>query len=431
MLATDFACAFGTYLESGSVVLGRDTRRAGERLRSSVIAGLLATGMTIYDVGIVPTPVLQYALTQLHANGGICISGSSTGAEWKALRFFGVDGAPLNTYQSEELLDIFHNGSFSYAPWNNIGRLSYSQSALPVYTEHLKTFLDVETIRSRQFKIVLDCGNGTASQFVESLLKEFGCEVVAINNHPSPDAMYTPLPGEKQTQSIRQLMKPLGADAGFFFNLDASSIVIVSDQGTSLGEEYTFALLTEYMLSEQPGETGRDQCFHLEFDRYDCAKIWDLLFHAVGSDNSILLNVCAPFLPLSAARAAAAQRFRIFCTALTALSSMGIILQMLAQRKTALSEVVQTFPRYTIYKDVVRCPVFLFHTVLRRISEIFSGERLDFTDGVKIFFDTGWLHIRPSRNDPLMRVIAESPDPEEADRLYQSGKTEVRKAIAA
>jgi phosphomannomutase/phosphoglucomutase len=92
---------------------------------------------------------------------------------------------------------------------------------------------------------------------------------------------------------------------------------------------------------------------------------------------------------------------------------------------------VQTFPEYTIYKDVVRCPVFLFHTVLRRISEIFSGERLDFTDGVKIFFDTGWLHIRPSRNDPLIRIIVESPDAEEADRLYHVGKTEVRKAIAA
>ena len=430
MLATDFACAFGTYLESGSVVLGRDTRRAGERLRSSVIAGLLATGMTIYDVGIVPTPVLQYALTQLHANGGICISGSSTGAEWKALRFFGVDGAPLNTYQSEELLDIFHNGSFSYAPWNNIGRLSYSQSALPVYTEHLKTFLDVETIRSRQFKIVLDCGNGTASQFVESLLKEFGCEVVAINNHPSPDAMYTPLPGEKQTQSIRQLMKPLGADAGFFFNLDASSIVIVSDQGTSLGEEYTFALLTEYMLSEQPGKPV--------VTNVSTSSLIDMIAQKYGSPVSrcrigqqYIIERMRSISAIIGGEGSGSAAFPNFLYGFDGIVSMGIILQMLAQRKTALSEVVQTFPRYTIYKDVVRCPVFLFHTVLRRISEIFSGERLDFTDGVKIFFDTGWLHIRPSRNDPLMRVIAESPDPEEADRLYQSGKTEVRKAIAA
>jgi phosphomannomutase len=128
---------------------------------------------------------LQYVLTQLNSKGGICISGSNTGSEWKALRFFSADGAPLNTYQSEELLDIFHNGTFSYVSWNQVGKLSYYQSALQKYTEHLLTFLDVEAIRARQFKIVLDCGNGTASQFVESLLTAFGCEVIAINNQPS------------------------------------------------------------------------------------------------------------------------------------------------------------------------------------------------------------------------------------------------------
>ncbi|GAK61286.1 phosphoglucomutase/phosphomannomutase alpha/beta/alpha domain I [Candidatus Vecturithrix granuli] len=430
MLATDFACAFGTYIESGAVVLGRDTRRAGERLRSSVIAGILATGVDLYDIGITPTPVLQYALTQLNSKGGISISGSSTGSEWKALRFFSADGAPLNTYQSEELLDIFHNGSFSYAPWNQVGQLSYCQTALQKYTEHLLAFLDVDTIRARQFKIVLDCGNGTASQFVESLFNAFGCEVIAINNQPSPDAIYTPLPNEKHTQAIRQLIQPLGADAGFFFNLDASSIVIVSDRGQSLGEEYTFALLTDYMLSQHPGKPV--------VTNVSTSSLIDMIAQKYGSPVSrcrigqqYIIERMRSISAIIGGEGSGSAAFPDFLYGFDGIVSMGLILQMLAQRQTTLNEVVQTFPRYTIYKDVVRCPVFLFHTVLRRISEIFSGYRLDFTDGVKIFFDTGWLHIRPSRNDPLMRVIAESPEPEEADRLHQLGKTEVRKAIVA
>jgi phosphomannomutase len=108
---------------------------------------------------------------------------------------------------------------------------------------------------------------------------------------------------------------------------------------------------------------------------------------------------------------------------------MGLILQMLAHRQTTISDIVQTFPKYTIKKDCVQCPVYIFQNVLRRISEIFAEKELDLTDGVKIFFSSGWLHIRPSRNEPVIRVIAESRIPEEAEKFLQLGKTEVRKAM--
>jgi phosphomannomutase len=108
---------------------------------------------------------------------------------------------------------------------------------------------------------------------------------------------------------------------------------------------------------------------------------------------------------------------------------MGVILQMLACKQTSISELVRSFPQYTIKKDFIRCPIYLFHPILRRISEMFSEKTLDLTDGIKIFFDSGWLHIRPSRNEPVIRVIAESQDPEETENLLQRGKTEVRKAM--
>ena len=430
MLATDFASAFGTYIESGSVVIGRDTRRAGERLRSSVIAGLLSTGINIHDLGIVPTPVLQYVLTQLNANGGISISGPSVGAEWKTLKFFGADGAPLNTYRNEELLDIFHNGSFTYAPWNQLGKLSYHQSALQAYSEYLKSFLDVETIRERQFKIVLDCSNGTASQFAESLFKELGCDVIAINNKPSPDAQYTPLPVKEHTQSVCQIVQPLGADAGFYINLDSTGLVIASEQGTSLSEEYTFALLTDYLLSEYPGRpvvTNVSTSSLID----DIARKYGSTVSRCRIGQQYIIERMRSISAVIGGEGSGNAAFPNFLYGFDGIASLGLILQMLAHRQTTLTEIVSTFPKYTIYKDFVRCPVYLFHTILGRISEIFSGKRLDLTDGVKIFFDPGWLHIRPSRNEPIIRIIAESQNPEEAERLYQLGKTEVRKAMIA
>jgi phosphomannomutase len=428
MSAIDFASAFGTYIESGTVVLGRDTRRTGERLRSAVIAGLLSTGIDIYDVGIVPTPVLQHALVQSGANGGLCISGPSVGTEWKALKFFGADGAPLNSYQDEELLDIFHNGSFSQAPWNQLGHLVYEKSALQKYAEALKTFLDIETIRERQFKIVIDCCNGTASQFVDLLFTELGCDVIAINNEPSPDAVYTPLLEAKNTQAICQIVNPVGADAGFYVNIDASSLIVISDQGVSLGEEYTFALLADYVLSKN---SGRAVVTNVSTSQLidDIAQKYGSTVSRCQIGQKYIIERMRSMSAVIGGEGSGGIAFPEFLYGFDGIASIGIMLQMLAQRQINISDLIREFPQYTIKKDVVRCPVYLFHAILRRIAEIFARERLDLTDGVKIFFDSGWLHIRPSRNEPIIRVIAESLNPDEAENLLQRGKTEVRKAM--
>lgn len=424
----NFASAFGTYIESGAVALGRDTRRAGERLRSSVIAGLLATGINIYDLGIVPTPVLQYALTQLDTQGGLSISGPSVGTEWKALRFFGTDGAPLNTYQSEELLDIFHNGSFSYAAWNQLGTLSFYEEARQLYADRLQEFLDIDAIRSRQFTIVIDCCNGTASKFVEPLFEDFGCDVIAINNEPSPDAVYTPLPEEKNTQAVCQIVTPLKADAGFYFNLDASSLVVISEQGVSLGEEYTFALLTDYMLSQHPGQPVVTNASTTQLID-DLAEKYHSIVSRCRIGQQYVIERMRSIAAIIGGEGSGGAAFPGFLYGFDGIVSMGLILQMLAHRQTTISDIVQTFPKYTIKKDFVQCPVYMFQNVLRRISEIFAGKELDLTDGVKIFFGSGWLHIRPSRNEPVIRVIAESRILEEAEKFLQLGKTEVRKAV--
>lgn len=428
MTAIDFACAFGTYIESGKVVVGRDTRRTGERLRSSVIAGLMSTGIDVYDLGIVPTPVLQHAIRQIGATGGVSVSGPNLGAEWNALKFFGADSAPLNTYQDEELLDIFYNGSFASKSWNQLGHLTHHQRALASYSDALKAFLDVEAIRARKFKVVVDCCNGTASQFADAFFSELGCEVIAINNEPSPDAVYRTLPEAKSTQAVCQTVKPLGADAGFYFNLDATSLVVISEQGESLGDECTFALLTDYILSQHPGKPVVTNLSTSSLIDDLAQKYGSPVFRSRIGQKYIIERMRSIGAALGGEGSGGAA-FPNFLHGFDGIVSMGLILQMLAQRQTTISEVARTFPAYVIKKDFVRCPVHLFHAVLRKVAETFSEASLDLNDGVKIFFDSGWLHIRPSRNEPVIRVIAESRDAAETDNLLQRGKTEVRKAM--
>lgn len=428
MSAIDFACAFGTYLESGKVVLARDTRRAGELLKSSVISGLLSTGIDVYDLGVLPTPAMQHAITQLGAQGGVSISGTTFGAEWKALKFFDADGAPLNSYKDEELLDIFYNGSFSSKPWNKLGKLLRYEAARESYAAALKQFLDIDAIRKRGFKIVIDCCNGSASQFVSQLFTEFGCEVLAINNEPSPDARYHAMPEAKNAQAACRVVKPLQADVGFYLNLDATGLVVISDQGEPLGEEYTFAMLTDYILSENPGSgivTNVSTSSLIEdlADRYQSKVVRTRI-----GQKYIIERMRSTVAGL-AGEGSGGVAFPGFLNGFDGIASMGMILQMLAKRQTTISELVASFPQHATKKDFIRCSVHLFQPVLRQISEIFSDRELDLTDGVKIFFDSGWLHIRPSRNEPVIRVIAESRDAEEAENLLQRGKTEVRKAM--
>lgn len=275
---------------------------------------------------------------------------------------------------------------------------------------------------------MLDCCNGTASQCVDQLFTEFGCEVLAINNEPSPDAVYRPLPEARSTQAVCQIVKPMRADAGFYFNLDATGLVVISDQGHALGEEYTFALLTDCILSEQPGKgivTNVSTSSLID----DIAGRYGSTVTRTRIGEKYIIERMRSIGGILAGEGSGGAVFPDFLYGFDGIVSMGVILQMLAKRQTSISEIVRAFPPYTIKKDVVRCPVHLFHPVLRRISEIFAAHPLDLTDGVKILFDSSWLHIRPSRNEPVIRVIAESRNPEEAENLRQRGKTEVRKAM--
>jgi phosphomannomutase len=315
-------------------------------------------------------------------------------------------------------------------PWNQIGRLDLYDSALQMYADALKEFLDVDAIRAQQYKIVLDCCNGTASHFVESLFTEMGCEVVAINNEPSPDAKYEPLPEEKNTQAVCQIVKPLGADVGFYFNIDATSLVVISDQGVSLGEEYTFGLLTEYILSQHPGKaivTNVSTTGLID----DLGRKYNATVSRCPIGQRYVIERMRSISAVFGGEGSGGAAYPQFLYAFDGILSMGLVLQMLAHRQTRVSEIVQSFPKYLIKKGFINCPVYLFHSVLARVMEQFADQELDLTDGVKVFLDDGWLHIRPSRNEAIIRVIAESRDADDVEQLLHLGKTEVRKAMVS
>ena len=159
-VAVEFSQAFGTYLDGGRILVGRDTRDSGPMVRAAVIAGLLAAGCEVIDLGVSPTPSLQLAVTWLNADGGIAITAGHNPSQWNALKFVRGDGLYLNPTQAEELLDIFHQGEFAKAKWDQIKPAIECQDPIDHHMELLKEIFDVDAIRNRRLKVAVDCCNG-------------------------------------------------------------------------------------------------------------------------------------------------------------------------------------------------------------------------------------------------------------------------------
>src|SRR5882762_9626422 len=252
-VAVGFAQAFATYLDSGRILVCRDTRSSGPMVRSAVVAGLLAAGCEVIDLGICPTPSLQLAAGWLKADGGIAVTAGHNPAPWSALKFVRGDGLYLNPLQAEELLDIFHQGEFAKATWDVIQPATQYQDPIEHHIELLKNAFDTVAIKARRLKVAVDCCNGACSRLIPRWLAELGCDVLAINNDPNGAFPHRPEPTPETMAQLSAVVKADQADIGFAHAADGERLGIVTELGHPLSEELTLALATRIRLEQSVG----------------------------------------------------------------------------------------------------------------------------------------------------------------------------------
>src|SRR6267378_3347475 len=252
-VAVGFSQAFGSYLDSGRILVCRDTRASGPMVRAAVMAGLLAAGCEVIDLDVCPTPSLQLAVTWLKADGGIAITAGHNPSQWNALKFVRGDGLYLNPTQAEELLDIFHQGEFAKATWDKIEPAIKHQDPLEHHVELLKHAFAVEAIRDRRLKVAVDCCNGACSRLIPRWLQELGCEVLAINDDPGAPFPHRPEPKPETMAQLSAVVKAGHADIGFAHDADGERLGIVTELGQPLSEELTLALATRLRLAQKAG----------------------------------------------------------------------------------------------------------------------------------------------------------------------------------
>jgi phosphomannomutase len=405
-LITDFACAFGTYVQSGLVVVGRDTRASGEMVKSSVLAGLVSTGCTVVDLGICPTPIIQFMVRELSAAGAIAISAGHNDARWNALGFINSGGTYLNAYEGEGVLDIYHSGEFVKRPWDALGKVEQKTDYLPIYFSRLCSFIDTKAVREAHFKVIIDPCNGAGAGVVDILCECLGCQLIPINNEPTGIFPHDPEPRPRNARQIASIVKPVQADIGFLLSSDVGRVSIVTDTGETVTEECTFPLVLEHFLSRKKGPVVTNLSTTKMVDdialRYDCPLVKSQVghFHTIHT----MLGEDAVIAGEGSGTVAVPE----FQPAFDAFLSIGLILEMMALRRKKISELLRELPRYHIIKEKIYCPPEKVHNAIDEVRQYYRNEKPDLTDGVRVDWSDGWLHVRASTTEPLIRVIAES-----------------------
>ncbi len=406
--AIRFASAMGTWLDGGRVLLGVDTRISSQMLQRSCLSALLSSGCVVVDAGICPAPLLHFAVGHLKADGALLIGAGHHPAGWNAIVPLSSRGSYLNAVQTQELLDIHHSGVFKSCPWNALGHLEpFGPETLESYLDMLCSRIDLSAIAAAKFRVVADFCNGSGSVAGEALAKRLGIELVPINNLHSGFLPHDPEPRPRSSFQAKSVMAPLKAHIGFVFNSDMSRVAIVTDSGETLSEEYSFPLVVNHFLAKSgPGPSvvtnwcstrTLDEIVELRGGRLIKAKVGQssIMDKMVERSASIAGDGSG-----SVAIASGAPGFDGF-------AAMALILESMALEGCSSSALAARLPRHHIVKRAIPCQSAHAYTLLRSLHGKFPEAVCNEEDGLRFDWKEGWIHLRASMTEPIIRMIVE------------------------
>jgi phosphomannomutase/phosphoglucomutase len=416
--AVEIGLAIGTYVNKEVVCIGTDTRTSAEMLKQAVASGILATGCKVIDLGVLPTPALQYAVQFYNAAHGVVITASHNPPQFNGIKCIAPDGIELPRAEEEKIEQIYFNKAFKVAKWYEVHNIT-SKDIIQQYINAICNLVNADEIKSAQLTIVVDCGNGTGSLVTPYVLEKLGCKVITLN--AQPDGMFPGHPSEPTKENIMDLcncVKNLDADLGIVHDGDADRTIFVSEDGMYVEGDKTLALAAEWMTKKHGGgivvtPVATSSCV----EDVVVKNKGRVKYTKVGSPT-----VARTMKSISAIFGGEENGGLIFpehqyCR--DGPMAAAKIIELVATERKKLSELVDALPAYTLCKTKVSCPDEKKNTVLQKLLAKVDAEGLkkDLTDGVKIFLQRGWVLVRPSGTEPIYRIFAESKNAEDAKKL--------------
>lgn len=420
----DFASAFGTLVEGGRVLLGRDTRGSSPMFHAAATAALTAAGCEVLDFGICPTPILQFAVPRYEAAGAVSISGGHNGMGWNALTLIGKDGAYIEPLGGEAVLDGFHAADFLRADAAHIGASRPVDDYAAAYFKALESCLDAEAIRRKGFKVLIDPVGGAGCPFLDAFAQTLNLDMAPINAQPSAYLAREPEPRPRSALQMASIIRYLRGDVGFVLSSDMSRLSLVTEAGEPASEEYTPALIAAHVLRKQAGPVAVNCCTTRTVDDLAAAAGVPVIKTKVGQAYVVSrMTDEQGVVGLEGSGSAAWPRFS---RAFDGFLMMGLILEAMAERGEALSRLLHALPRYHIVKKRLLSPSRRAYHALDAVldePDIGGDAEVDLTDGVRLDWPDGWAHVRVSRTEQVVRVISEAVErasaEERAERLMR------------
>jgi phosphomannomutase len=384
-------------------------------LRHAVLAGLIGAGCTVEDLGVAPTPTCGLAVRRLQAAGGIQITASHNPAEWNGLKLFGPDGAVLTAAEGRKIKELFEAKDFRRVAWSELGHANDRPKAEDWHRDCVLELVDVTRIRSRQLRAFLDANGGAGGPLGRRLLEAFQCGPVCHACDADGCFLHEPEPVVANLRDICPLVAQHQADIGFVLDPDADRLALIDETGHYIGEELTLALAVLYRLRQERGPVVLNMSTSRVSE--DIAKQFGCPCHraAVGEAN-VVEKMREVGAVIGGEGNGGVIDPRVGWVR-DPFIGMGLVLNLLAETGKKLSELVAELPAYHIVKekftvDRGRLPK-LFTTLLGRWPDATANQ----ADGLRLDWADRWVHVRPSNTEPIVRVIAEAPRPEEAERL--------------
>jgi phosphomannomutase len=416
--------------EKLKIVVGRDARISGEMVSSLVVATLVGMGCDVVNIGLATTPTTEIAVTEENADGGLILTASHNPKQWNALKLLNSKGEFLNADEGRKVLELAETGDFSFAEVDELGTVTEKDYT----TIHIQKVLglhlvDKSAIEAAGFSVAVDAVNSVGGIAMPALLKALGVRnVVEINCEPTGHFAHTPEPLPENLVETSEIIKKSNVDVGFVVDPDVDRLVIINEDGSMFSEEYTLAAVSDYVLSQTPGNTVSN----LSSSRVlrDVTEKYGQKYSAAAVGE---VNVVAKMKETNAIIGGEGNGGVIYPASHYGRDSLvgaALFLTHLAKSGKKCSELRKTYPDYFMSKNKIELtPEIDVDGILLKMKEKYAGEQVTDIDGVKIDFANAWVHLRKSNTEPIIRIYSEAKSVEEAQELAQKIIEEIKSFV--
>ncbi|MGB0933762.1 MAG: phosphoglucosamine mutase [Lishizhenia sp.] len=432
--AVKFAAAYGTWLQKRNnakklnVVVGRDARISGPIISSLVISTLRSLGISVTDLGLSTTPTVEIAVPLEKAHGGIILTASHNPKQWNALKLLNEKGEFISAKDGEEVLHLAEVEDFNFAEVDDLGKYKEDDTYMEKHVDAILKlpYVNIDKIKAANFKIVVDAVNSTGGVFVPYLLKRLGVtRIEELYCEPTGHFPHNPEPLPAHLVDLSDKIKEVNADLGITVDPDVDRLAMVCEDGSMFGEEYTLVSVADFVLRHKGGATVSNLSSTRALRDITEEKGYTYFAAAVGEVN--VVNKMKAENAVIGGEGNGGVILPELHYGRDALVGIAIFLTQLAEKNCTVSELRDSFPKYTISKNKISLtPDIDVDQILKDMAAKYQDLEVDTVDGVKIYFDKEWVHLRKSNTEPIIRIYSESKNEAQANALAERIMNEIK-----